>query len=81
MLGGVDLEELLVPVLAPALQRGDRAFEDLQQRLLDAHVGDQVLVLAADLIDLVDVMMPCWHFSIAAGGLRSELMFSTSSPT
>src|SRR4029079_14767944 len=59
---GVDLEELLVRVLAPALGRDvdDRALENLQQRLLDAlarHVaGDRrVLVLAADLVDLVDV--------------------------
>ena len=60
--GRVDLEELLVRVLAAALRRhvGDRAFEDLQQRLLDAfarHVARdrRVLVLAADLVDLVDV--------------------------
>ena len=58
----VDLEELLVRVLAAALRRhvGDRAFEDLQQRLLDAFTRDVagdggVLVLAADLVDLVDV--------------------------
>ena len=62
MLRRVDLEELLVRVLAAALRRhvGDRAFEDLQQRLLDAfarHVARDrgVLVLAADLVDLVDV--------------------------
>ena len=60
--GGVDLEELLVRVLAAALRRdvGDRAFQDLQQRLLDAlarHVARDrgVLVLAADLVDFVDV--------------------------
>ena len=60
--GRVDLEELLVRVLAAALRRhvGHRAFQDLQQRLLHAlarHVaGDRrVLVLAADLVDLVDV--------------------------
>src|SRR4029079_12563816 len=58
----VDLEELLVRVLPAALRRdvGDRAFEDLQQRLLDAFTrdvaGDRgVLVLAADLVDFVDV--------------------------
>ena len=36
--GRVDLEELLVRVLAAALRRHvrDRAFEDLQQRLLNA---------------------------------------------
>src|ERR1700694_4810459 len=35
--GGVDLDEILVRVLAPALRRhvGDSALEDLQQRLLD----------------------------------------------
>src|SRR5262249_57989958 len=60
--GRVDLEELLVRMLASALRRdvGDRAFEDLQQRLLDAfarHVARDrgVLVLAADLVDFVDV--------------------------
>ena len=60
--GRVDLEELLVRMLAAALRRhvGDRAFENLQQRLLDAfarHVARdrRVLVLAADLVDLVDV--------------------------
>jgi hypothetical protein len=49
-------------VLASALRRhvGHRAFEDLEQRLLDAlarHVARDrgVLVLAADLVDLVDV--------------------------
>ena len=60
--GRVDLEELLVRMLAAALRRhvGDRAFEDLQQRLLHALARDvagdrRVLVLAADLVDLVDV--------------------------
>ena len=40
--GGVDLDELLVRVLATALRRhvGDRALEDLQQRLLHALAGD-----------------------------------------
>ena len=49
-------------MLAAALRRhiGDRAFEDLQQRLLHAFAGDiagdrGVLVLAADLVDLVDI--------------------------
>ncbi len=62
---GVDLEELLVRMLASALRRhvGDRALENLQQRLLDAftrHVARDrgVLVLAADLVDLVDVDDP-----------------------
>ena len=60
--GRVDLEELLVRVLAAALRRhvGDGAFEDLEQRLLDAFARDvardrRVLVLAADLVDFVDV--------------------------
>ena len=60
--GGVDLDEVLVRVLAPALRRhvGHRAFEDLQQRLLHALAGDVagdrgVVRLARDLVDLVDV--------------------------
>ena len=60
--GRVDLDELLVRVLAPALRRhrGGRALQDLQQRLLDALAGDvagdrRVLALAGDLVDLVDV--------------------------
>jgi hypothetical protein len=59
---GVDLEELLVRMLAAALGRhvGDRALENLQECLLNAfarHVAGNrgVLVLAADLVDLVDV--------------------------
>ena len=61
----VDREELLVRVLAPALRRhrGDRALEDLEQRLLDAlarHVARdrRVVGLARDLVDLVDVDDP-----------------------
>src|SRR5262249_50871635 len=60
--GGVDLEELLLRVLASALRRhrGGRALDDLQQSLLHAlarHVaGDRgVVALARDLVDLVDV--------------------------
>ena len=59
---GVDRNELLVRVLASALRRdvGDRALEDLEQRLLHALAGDvagdrRVLALAGDLVDLVDV--------------------------
>src|SRR5207249_9627876 len=59
---GVDLDELLVRMLATALRwdRGRGALEDLQQRLLHAlpgHVaGDRrVLALARDLVHLVDV--------------------------
>ena len=58
----VDLDELLVRMLAAALRRnrGDRALEDLQQRLLHALARDvardrRVLGLAGDLVDLVDV--------------------------
>src|SRR5262249_17318874 len=60
--GGVDLQKLLLGVLAATLRRHgrDRPLHDLQQRLLHAlarHVaGDGWVVrLAADLIDLVDV--------------------------
>ena len=60
--GGVDLQEVLVRVLAPALRRhaGHRAFDQLEQRLLHAfarHVARDagVVGLAADLVDLVDV--------------------------
>ena len=60
--GRVDLEEFLMRVLAPALRRhvGDRALENLEQRLLHAFARDvagdrRVLVLAADLVDFVDV--------------------------
>ena len=60
--GGVDLQEFLLRVLAAALRRhrGDRALHDLQERLLHAlarHVaGDRRVVrFARDLVDLVDV--------------------------
>src|SRR4029077_13546271 len=63
--GGVDLNEILVRVLAAALWRnvGDRAFENLQQRLLDTLAADiacdrRVVGLASDLVDLVDVDDP-----------------------
>ena len=76
--GRVDLEELLVRVLAPALGRhvGDGALEDLEQRLLDAlarHVARdrRVLVLARDLVDLVDVDDPLLALlDVAAGRLQ-----------
>ena len=58
----VDLDEVLVRVLAAALRRHvrQRALEDLEQRLLDALAGDvardrRVVRLAGDLVDLVDV--------------------------
>src|SRR5690606_32043286 len=60
--GGVDLDELLVRVLAAALRGhgGRGALQDLEQRLLDPLAGDvagdgRVLRLARDLVDLVDV--------------------------
>ena len=59
---GVDLNELLVGVLASALRRDvrDGSFEDLQQRLLHALARDvagdrAVLAAAGDLVDLVDI--------------------------
>ena len=60
--GGIDLDEVLVRVLATAL-RGDighGALEDFQQRLLHAFPADvacdrRVVRLARDLVDLVDV--------------------------
>src|SRR5262249_39650996 len=74
----IDLEELLVRVLASALRRdvGDGPFEDLQQRLLDALTRDVagdggVLVLAADLVDFVDVDDALLALlDVAAGGLQ-----------
>ena len=60
--GRVDLQELLLRVLAAALRRHvrDRALDDLEQRLLHALARDvardrRVLALARDLVDLVDV--------------------------
>ncbi len=59
---GVDLNVFLVRMLATALRRhvADCAFKNFQQRLLDALPGDvasdaDVLRLAADLVDFVDV--------------------------
>ena len=74
---GVDLDELLVGVLAPTLRRhrGGGALQDLEQRLLHAfarHVaGDRrVLALAGDLVDLVDVDDPCLGlFDVVVGRL------------
>ena len=60
--GRVDLQEVLLRVLASALRRnvGDGALDDLQERLLHALARDVardagVVALAADLVDLVDV--------------------------
>src|SRR2546425_1183306 len=59
---GVDLDVFLLRVLAAALRRnaGDRAFQNLEQRLLHAFTRDvpgdaRVLGLARDLVDFVDV--------------------------
>src|SRR5205807_9368204 len=60
--GGVDLDEVLVGMLAAALRWhvGDRALEALSQRLRYALTRDvardrRVIGLARDLVDLVDV--------------------------
>src|SRR5579859_478311 len=62
---GVDLDEVLVRMLAAALRRDvrDGALEDLEERLLHALAGDvagdrRVVALARDLVDLVDVDDP-----------------------
>ncbi len=73
----VDGEELLVGMLAAALRgdRGGRALEDLEQRLLDALAGDvtrdrRVVGLARDLVDLVDVDDPRLRLlDVVVGGL------------
>src|SRR5690625_583630 len=60
--GGIDLEELLLGVLAPSLgrHRGHSALDQLQQGLLHSLTGDipsdgGIVGLARDLVDLVDV--------------------------
>ena len=60
--GRVDLQELLLRMLAPTLRRnaGDSAFHDFQQRLLNAfarHIsGDRGVVgFTANLVDFVNV--------------------------
>src|SRR3954467_5115776 len=73
----VDLDELLVRVLAAALRRHTRlrALEDLEQRLLHALARDvardrRVLGLARDLVDLVDVDDPgLGLLHVVVGGL------------
>ena len=59
---GVDLNELLIGMLASALGRnvGNRTLQNLEQRLLDALArnvaGDgAVFTLARDLVDFVDI--------------------------
>ncbi len=64
-------------MLAPALRRHvrRRAFENFQQRLLNALAGDvardrRILALARDLVDLVDIDDPALGaFDIVIGGL------------
>src|ERR1700736_5411915 len=60
--GGVDLQEFLLRMLAAALRRnrGNRALHDLQQRLLHALARDVAgdrrgVGFAADLVDFVDI--------------------------
>src|SRR5215831_2190587 len=75
---GVDREEFLVRMFASTLRRhvGDGSLEDFQQRLLHAFAGyvasdGRVLVLAADLVDLIDIdnaLLRAFH--IAVGGLQ-----------
>src|SRR5438034_804260 len=64
-IGGVDRKEFLMWMFAPALRRdiGNRTFQNLQQRLLHAFAGHiagdrRVFVLAANLVDLVNVNNP-----------------------
>src|SRR5216684_1536224 len=59
---GVDLQELLLRMLAAALRgnRSNRTLHDLQKRLLDAFARDvagdrRIVGFAADLVDLVDI--------------------------
>ena len=74
---GVDLDELLVRVLAATLRRHrrGRALEDLEQRLLHTLAGHvardrRVLGLAGDLVDLVDVDDPgLGLLDVVVGGL------------
>src|SRR5579883_134509 len=61
-IAGIDLQELLLRVLAPALgrHRGDGPLDELQQGLLHALPGDipgnrRIVGFARDLVDLVDV--------------------------
>src|SRR5712691_2912246 len=61
-IGGVDRSKFLVRMLASALRRNisNRSFQNLQQSLLHAFAGDiasngRILVLAADLVDLIDI--------------------------
>src|SRR6266508_1495575 len=78
--GGVDLDELLVGMLAAALRRdaGGGPLQDLQQGLLHALAGDvagdrRVLALAGDLVDLVDVDDPSLGLLDVVVGRLDEL--------
>src|SRR6267142_662059 len=74
----IDLDELLVRVLAAALGRhvGDGAFQDLEQRLLDAFARDvardrRVLGFPRYFIDLVDIDDPAFRsFYVIIRGLE-----------
>src|ERR1700741_3782771 len=76
--GGVDREEFLVRMFAATLRWNirNRAFKDLQQRLLHAFTRDvardrRVLILATNLVDFVDVDDPLLcAFDVAVGGLQ-----------
>src|SRR5690349_16708172 len=74
---GVDLNEVLVRVLAPTLRWDvrDRTLDDLQERLLNTFARDvardrRVVALAGDLVDLVDVDDPALSaLDVEVGGL------------
>src|SRR5207253_2698587 len=76
--GRVDLQELLLRVLAAALgrDRSGSAFHQLEQRLLDALAGyvardRRIVRLAADFVDFVDVDdAPLRLFDIVVGRLE-----------
>src|SRR6516162_1146016 len=76
--GGVDLQEFLLRMLAPALRRHrrDGAFHDLEQGLLHTLArdvaGDRGVVgLAADLVDLVDINdAPLGALDVVVSGLQ-----------
>src|SRR5690554_2690538 len=72
--GGIDLDKLLMGMLAPALRRyaGNCALQDLQQCLLHAFSGNiagdgWVLRLAGDLVDLIyvdDALLSPFHIVV-----------------
>src|SRR5207253_7372876 len=74
----INREEFLMRMFSSTLRRHicDRAFKNLQQRLLDAFTGNiagyrRILVLAANLIDLIDVDDPLLSaFDISVGSLQ-----------